>query len=107
VRPRWASKPRRTDRLTVGRNLTLTSQLVQSAEKSSESQSEKGGSGPWLGGHGQRVEESAEKSSESQSEKGGSGPCLGGHGQSSLSRQFGDCEVGLQEVLGPGKRLSS
>jgi hypothetical protein len=42
----------------------------------------------------------------SQSEKGGSAPWLGGHGQSSLSRQFGDCEVGLQEVLGPGKWLS-
>jgi hypothetical protein len=50
--------------------------------------------------------QSAEKSSESQSEKGGSGPWLGGHGQNSLSRQFGDCKVGLQEVLGPGKRLS-
>jgi hypothetical protein len=49
---------------------------------------------------------SSEKSSESQSEKGGSGPWLGGHGQSSLSRQFGDCKVGLKEVLGPGKRLS-
>jgi hypothetical protein len=28
----------------------------------------------------------------SQSEKGGSGPWLGDHRQSSLSRQFGDCE---------------
>jgi hypothetical protein len=50
--------------------------------------------------------ESSEKSSESQSENGGSGPWLGGHGQSSLSRQLGDCEVGLQVVLDPGKRLS-
>jgi hypothetical protein len=31
---------------------------------------------------------------------------LGGHGQSSLSRQFGDCEVGLHGVLGLGKKLS-
>jgi hypothetical protein len=29
------------------------SQLVQSSEKISESQSEKGGSEPWVGGHGQ------------------------------------------------------
>jgi hypothetical protein len=57
--PRRGSKPRLSDRLVVGRNVTLTLTSQFSLQRR-VSRPEKGGSAPWLGGQGQSRVDSSE-----------------------------------------------